>query len=93
MDEFKVYAIRSKDGKWFRRKGCGGYGDSWVEELSKARIYNKSGPARAQSSWWFINYPQYGCPEVIVFTAKITEVINNEEQAQKRLEKKQKIRM
>ena len=91
-DTLNFYAIRSIDGKWFHRKGYGGSGDSWVEELSKARIYNKPGAARSQISWWFTNYPSFGCPELVVFTAKLSEaiVVNEEERIKKDREKKEK---
>jgi len=89
-EELKFYAIRNRDGQWFRRKGYGGYGESWVEEITKARIFNKIGPARAQISWWFTNYPSFGCPEIVVFSTQISEVINEEKRVldkQKTLEK------
>jgi len=89
-DNLKFYAVRSQDGKWFRRKGLGGSGDSWVDELTKARIYNKPGPARAQISWWFSNYPSYGCPDLVVFTASISETINEEERLLKARTKQEK---
>ena len=77
-EELKFFAIRSRDGQWFRRKGYGGSGESWVDEITKARIFNKIGPARAQVSWWFNNYPSFGCPEIVVFSTQISEVIQEE---------------
>jgi hypothetical protein len=89
-DNLKFYAVRSRDGKWLRRKGIDGWGDSWVDELTKARIYNRPGPARAQISYWFSNYPSYGCPDLVVFTAGISEIINEEERLLKARAKQEK---
>ena len=46
--DLTMYAIQSQDGKWFRAKGYGGAGNSWVDDIKNARIYGKPGPARAQ---------------------------------------------
>jgi hypothetical protein len=68
-----LYAIRNKEEKWFRRKGYGGSGETWVNELKKARIYTKPGPARAQISFFANKYPSYGIPDLVMF--KCTEMI------------------
>ena len=90
VDSLKFYAVRSKDGKWLRRKGYGGSGDCWVDELSKARVYNKIGPARGQANWWFKNYKSFGCPDIVVFTVTATEVINDEDRIAKQIKVKEK---
>lgn len=90
MNDLKFYAVRNKEGKWFRRKGYGGSGDSWVDEITKARIYNKIGTARAQISWWFTNYPSFGCPDLVVFSIQISAVINEEDRLLKKRAKKEK---
>src|SRR4030043_1568 len=89
-DELKFYAVRNKDGQWFRRKGYGGYGESWVDDNLQARIFNKPGSARSQITWWFNEYPSFGCPELVVFTASISEVINDEQRIIKLRERHQK---
>jgi hypothetical protein len=63
--ELNFYAVRSKDGKWLRAKGYGGSGKSWVDEMSKAKIYANPGPAKAQITFWAKNYPEYGVPELV----------------------------
>jgi hypothetical protein len=89
-DTLNFYAVRNHDGKWLRRKGYGGYGDCWVNELKQARIYNRSGGARGQISWWYQNYPKYGCPDLVIFTASITEVVNEADKLDKKKIKKEK---
>ena len=44
----KLYAVRSKDGKYFRAKGYGGYGESWVDDIKNARLYKKLSQAYKQ---------------------------------------------
>jgi len=83
-DELLVFGVRSKDGKWFRRKGFGGYGDSWVTELSRARIYNKIGHARTTVSFFAKQYPSYGVPDVVEFKVTESRVIDETERFQKK---------
>jgi len=60
-----LYVVKSHDNKYFRAKGYGGHGESWVAEMEKARIYAKIGPARATVSWWVNNYPKIPGPYII----------------------------
>lgn len=64
----KLYAVVSKDGKFFRAKGYGGGGNSWVDDINKAKIYAKIGPARSCVTWWTNNYPKYGIPDIMEMT-------------------------
>jgi hypothetical protein len=73
IETLEFYGVRNKEGKWFRAKGYGGYGETWVKELKKARIYNRIGPARAAVSYFANNFPKYGIPEIILF--KCTEMV------------------
>lgn len=84
------YAVRNKEGKWLRRKGYGGYGNCWVDDLNQARIYNKTGGARSQISWWYKNYPSYGCPDLVIFTAAITSVVNESDKINRKKIKEEK---
>lgn len=68
-----LYAVRNKEGKWFRRKGYGGYGDTWVSEFSKARIYTRTGGARSVVSWFAGHYPEYGAPDLVAL--RISDVV------------------
>jgi len=65
METLEFYVVRSKDGKYLRSKGYGGLGKSWVDELKKAKVYTKKGPACAQVTWWATNFPDYGIPDLI----------------------------
>ena len=71
------YAVRNRDGKYFRAKGYGGYGNTWVDELAKARIYSKISPARAQVTFFANNYPNYGIPKLVEL--HVTKLVSLEE--------------
>ena len=71
-----LYAVRNSEGKWFRRKGYGGGGDSWVDKFDKARIYAKIGHARAIVSYWSENYSSYPTPIIVSLMIDRIEVLD-----------------
>lgn len=83
----KFYAIVNSEGKFFRSKGYNGYGNSWVAEIEKAKIYSaNSGAAKSQVTFWAKNYPEYGVPKLIELTATITDVIDHTERVKKSID-------
>jgi hypothetical protein len=95
--EVRIYAVRNKKGQWFRRKGYGGYGESWVDDFKQARLYTKPGPARAVAGYFFNSGPQYGCPDIVVFDLRFAEAIDEgkarAEKARKQAEAETKRRL
>ncbi len=83
MDTLELYVVRNKQGKYFRSKGYAGYGPSWVDELQKAKIYPRIGPARSQVTFWANNYPEFGTPEIVVLTVTASQVLNEEDRVKK----------
>lgn len=85
----ELYAVKNNEGKWFRRKGYGGSGETWVEDFTSARIYTKIGPARGIISFFNNNYPDYPPPKLVKLV--ITEQIELDEtdRLQKSKEKKE----
>ena len=75
----KLYAVRNQEGKYFRAKGYGGYGNSWVKELEKAKLYSKLAQARSRVTWWYNAYPDYGICDIVVLEAKIHTVFGCED--------------
>ena len=67
-DTIELYIIRNQEGKFFRSVGYHGYGKSWVDDIVDAKIYLKIGPARSRCTWWTIEYPDYGIPDIIKFS-------------------------
>lgn len=97
--ENKFYAVRSKDGKYFKSKGYGGYGNSWRDNLNEAKIYPKPGPARAQITFWATNYPEYGVPDLVEFVIRpedirvVDEVGRLDKLAERREKKKERVKI
>jgi hypothetical protein len=71
-----LYAVRNREGRWFRSKGYGGYGDTWVADVEKAKLYTRIGQARGRVSFFASKWPEHGVPEIVVFTATPTGVLN-----------------
>jgi hypothetical protein len=61
----KLYVVRNQEGKYFRSKGFGGYGQSWVSDLASAKFYAKIGQAKSRCTYWYKTFPGYGCPDLI----------------------------
>jgi hypothetical protein len=85
-----LYAVRNRDGQYFRAKGYGGCGATWVDSLQKARIYPKPGPARRQVTFFATTYPSYGVPELVELHVKSVVAANETERVRKSIEKKAK---
>jgi len=81
--DLNFYAVRNKRDKWLRRKGYSGYGESWVDDITQARIYSKPGPAKAQVTFWGKHYPKYGIPDLVRITTGICEYIDQTDRVTK----------
>ena len=68
-----LYAVRNKEGKYFRAKGYGGYGSNWVDNIEQAKIYPKIGQARSRVTFFANNFPTFGVPDLIEL--KVTQAI------------------
>lgn len=88
VSSLEFYLVRNKEGKWFRAKGYGGSGDSWVAEIKRARVYGRIGPARTQVNFWATNYPTYGVPEIVKLTVSGFTVIDETDRIKKSIIKK-----
>lgn len=84
----ELYAVRNKEGKYFRSKGYGGYGDTWVNDLKSAKIYAKLGQARARVTWFSTTYPKYGIPDICVLAVGSVEVLDETKRVEKAIQKK-----
>lgn len=86
----KLYVVQNSEGKFFRPRGYGGYGDQWQVSLEKAKFYPKIGTAKSQCTFWYNFNPKFGCPKVLEFefdvaSAKLIDVF---EQVQVSVNKK-----
>lgn len=84
------YAVKSLDGKWFRAKGYEGSGNSWVDDITKARIYAKPGPAMSQVTFWAKNYPQFGIPDLVRIKMGVLEYLDQTEEVKDKIFKQNK---
>lgn len=89
METLEFYVVRSKDGKYLRAKGYNGYGDSWVTDLNKAKVYTKRQSATAQITFWANSYPEYGVPELVPLISTLGEPIPQEDRVAKVQKKKE----
>ncbi len=70
----KLYAVRNKEGKFFKSIGYGhgsSGGKSWVDGLDTAKLYTKVGQAKSRVTFFFKAYPQFGCPDIVEFTIDV----------------------
>ena len=88
LNDLKFYVIRNREGKYFRAKGYKGYGDTWVDDPTKARVYSKLGSTRSIVSWFYNTYPDYGIPEVVELSVGAVTVIDETERVEKQKQKK-----
>jgi len=88
LEFVKVYAVQNREGKFFRRKGYGGGGESWTDDPKKARIYTKSGPARSIVTFYANAYPDYGIPSIVEMACGQVTVIDETQRVQKEAQRK-----
>ena len=69
MTLFTLYAVRNSDGYWFHAKGYGGYGATWTDDASKAKLYTKLGQARARVTYFASHWPAFPAPQIVKFGA------------------------
>ena len=81
-------AVRNNKGQYFRAKGYGGGGNTWVDDINKAKIYGKTGGARGTITWFANNYPNYPTPDLIKLTVTGIEVMDEKGRVEKAKQKK-----
>jgi len=78
-----LYAVQNEKGQYFRAKGYGGTGNTWVDDINKAKIYPKIGGARGTITWFANNYPKYPIPKLLKLTVSNVEVLDETERVNK----------
>ncbi len=87
MIHLTLYAVRFDDGKWFRSRGYGGYGDHRVPELKDAKLYSKIGQARGRVTFFAKRWPEYSAPSIVELHVTQLQVVNDGDRVQKTLAK------
>lgn len=83
-----LYTVRNEKGQYFRAKGYGGGGNTWVDDINKAKIYGRIGGARGTITWFANNYPKYPTPELVKLTVTGFEVLDETKRVEKAKQKK-----
>jgi hypothetical protein len=83
-----LYAVRNKEGKWFRNKGFSYDGSgtgkkSWVDDLKSAKIYPRIGQAKSRCTFFSKAYPQYGTPDLIELHVTEVKVVDQTKRVEK----------
>ena len=60
-----LYAIRNQKGEYFHAKGYTGHGNTWVSNLTNARIYPRRAPARSIATFFSKKPEEYGVAQVV----------------------------
>ncbi len=76
ISELELYVVMNSTGQFFRAKGYGGYGSTWVNDIKKAKTYGKIGQARARVTWFFNTYPEYSPPAILKLSVNSFEILN-----------------
>lgn len=86
-NELVLFVVRNAKGQFFRAKGFSGSGESWVNDINKAKIYGKIGGARGTVTY-FAQDTNYPVPEIVKLTVSGMEVIDEKDRVAKVLAKK-----
>jgi hypothetical protein len=82
-----LYAVQNRDGQWFRAKGRGGYGETWVDDIKAARTYTRIGPAKAAVTFFHKRWPEYGAPYIVKLHVTRVERVDQTERAGKAVQR------
>lgn len=80
-EKLKFYIVQNQEGKYYRNKGYNGhdgttqFNSSWIDDINKAKVYQKIGSAKGRVTYFFKNWPEYGKPKILIFEAKQTHII------------------
>lgn len=83
ISQLELYAVMNYTGQFFRTKGYGGYGNTWVADIKKAKTYGKIGQARSRVTWFSNTYPEYPPPSILKFKIGSYEILNELERVLK----------
>ena len=86
----KIYAVQNKEGKFFRAKGYGGSGESWTDDVKKARLYLKQAPASRTVSYFAEHWPEFGVPSLVEMSVGEIKILDQTAVFEKRQQVKKK---
>lgn len=86
----KIYAVRNKEGKYFRAIGYGRSGINWVDTIEKAKLYSKIGQAKSRVTFFAKNYSKFGTPDLLEFDLGEPTVLDMNKYVQQAISKIEK---
>jgi hypothetical protein len=87
-EELALFAVQNNQGQWFRAKGFGGHGNTWVDDFQKAKVYPKIGQARSRITFFATNYPTYPAPKLVKLVISEVMVIDETDRVEKAKKKR-----
>lgn len=79
-----LYTVQNSDGKFILSKG------RWTNDITKAKIYSRLGPARSVITFFAKHYPEFPVLKLIKFNITEYETVDDSERVEKALEKQAK---
>lgn len=89
VESLELFIVMNEQGKFFRAKGYGGYGDTWTDSIKKAKSYGSIGQARSRVTWFANNYPAYPAPVIVKFFIGSFEILDEKERVKKAIKSKE----
>lgn len=74
-----LYIVVNSKGQFFRAKGYEGSGQSWVDDINKARLYSKLSPARSVVTFYSKN-PKLPGPDIFKLSFGSCEIMIEEKE-------------
>jgi predicted Zn-dependent protease len=86
----EVYVVQNAQGQFFRAKGYGGSGKTWVDDINQAKLYPNTRGARHAVTFFANAYPKLPAPVLLKLTIGKVEVINESDRLLKAKQRKEK---
>ena len=83
VHKLELFIVRNSNGQFFRAKGYGGAGKSFVDDINSAKIYGKIGPARSVVTYFANTFPTYPVLEIIKINVAGYEVLDEAARVEK----------
>lgn len=82
------YAVRNRDGTFYKTYSKSGTGRGWVKDLATSRVYAKASMARATITRLANEFPKLPIPELVEFHVTEIRVIPQEDRVAESRQKK-----
>lgn len=87
---FGLYVVINREGKFYRSKGMNGYGETWIDDVMKCKVYTRVAQARGVVTFFSNKWPQFGVPVIVKIGVGPVEVLDEKERVAKVVERKKR---